>query len=183
MTRMADQFPRIARDRPYSDGARKAAIFLLALDEPEATAILRRLPAAAVDEISHEMSGIGDVPSQVRWRILHETLGALDAGGPEGLRDEVLPNTPFSAFRHIEARRLLALLEEEHPQTIALVLAHLPSACASEVLVCLPGARQVDVIRRIAALQATSPEVIAEIEQALMDRLNELQERGDDAVD
>lgn len=180
---VADQFPRIARDRPGLTGVRKAAVFLLTLDEPEAAAIMRRLPDAAIDEISHEMARLGDVPSLVRWRILQETLDVLDDGRQPASSPDHLPATPFGALRNIEAQRLFAMLEDEHPQTVALVLAHLPSARASEVLLRLPSGRQIEVVRRIASLQVTSPEVIAEIEQALEQRLNDLPSRGDDAGD
>src|SRR5687768_6475923 len=181
MAGVAEEFPRIARDRPGVTGARKAAVFLLTLDEPEAAAVLRRLPSEAVDEISQEMARLGEVPSLLRWRILQETLDVLGEDGPRAA--EPLPAVPFSALRHVEARRLFRLLEEEHPQTIALVLAHLPPARASEVLVCLPGPRQVDVVRRIAALQPTSPEVIAEVGQALEQRLRDLPAESEDAGD
>jgi flagellar motor switch protein FliG len=174
MVSTTDEYPRLATARPGLSGARKAAVFLLTLDEPEAAAILRRLPAEAVDEISREIARLGEVPSLVRWRVMQETLDALAeqqerqqaaAAGPD--------QEPFAMLRSVGTAAIVQLIQEENPQTIALVLAHLPSGKASEVLVCLPTHKQVDVVRRIAGLQETSPDVIHELESALQQRLNE----------
>src|SRR5262249_22103584 len=73
-----------------------------------------------------------------------------------------------------ETENLLTFLQGEHPQTIALVLSHLPSLTASEILVGLPSERQVEVITRIANMDQTSPDMIREVEKGLEKRLSGL---------
>jgi flagellar motor switch protein FliG len=155
------------RPRTGLSGTNKAAVFLLTLDEPEAAAILRRLPAGAVDVISREIARLGEVPSLVRWQVMRETLERLassDQDSPPGGR-------PLDFLASLDAPRILKLIEQEHPQTLALILAHLPPEKAGEVLLGLPSQRQIEVVRRISALGSTSPSVLHELEEALRSRI------------
>ena len=81
---------------------------------------------------------------------------------------------PFEFLANAEAAALVKFLDHEHPQTIALVLSHLPAETAAEVVVQFPSATQVDVLRRVAHLDQTNPEILAqvsrEVEQQLRDR-------------
>src|SRR5262249_54838736 len=81
---------------------------------------------------------------------------------------------PFSFLQKTETENLLTFLHGEHPQTIALVLSHLPSSMASRILVGLPTERQVEVVTRIANMDQTSPDVIKEVERGLEKRLSGL---------
>ncbi len=67
---------------------------------------------------------------------------------------------------------MLTFIQDEHPQTIALILAHLKPAQASEILVGLAGQKQVEVVKRIANMEQTNPEVIKEVERGLEHRLS-----------
>ena len=78
---------------------------------------------------------------------------------------------PFASFHDAENQTLLDSIRDEHPQTIALVLAHLPPAKAGEILAGLPAARQVEVVKRIAGIEQTSSQVIEQVEQGLRQRL------------
>ena len=80
--------------------------------------------------------------------------------------------TPFSFARKAESQNLLTFIQDEQPQTIALILAHLEPVQAAEVLKGLPGTRQVDVVRRMATLEHTNAEVIREVEASLEKRMS-----------
>ncbi len=75
-------------------------------------------------------------------------------------------------MQHADPRQILTYVGEEHPQTIALVLAHLPAMLASQVLAGLPAERRADVAHRIAIMDRTSPEVIRMVEASLQRRLS-----------
>jgi flagellar motor switch protein FliG len=84
------------------------------------------------------------------------------------------PAGPFASFHDAEAKTLLDSIRDEHPQTVALVLAHLPHAKAGEILAGLPAAKQVEVVKRIAGIEQTSSEVIEQVEQGLRQRLGHI---------
>lgn len=81
---------------------------------------------------------------------------------------------PFSFLHKAESENLLMFIQDEHPQTIAMILSHLPSSKASEILSGLPSNKQVEVVKRISTMEQTSPEVIKEVEQGLEQRLSGL---------
>ena len=80
--------------------------------------------------------------------------------------------TPFSFLQKAETENLLTFIQDEHPQTIALIVCHLPHHKASEILVGLPAQKQIEVIKRIANMEQTSPEVVQEVERGLEGRLS-----------
>jgi len=80
---------------------------------------------------------------------------------------------PFAFLQTADSADLLTFLQDEHPQTIALVMAHLPWQKASEMLVGLPNAKQIEVVKRIAGIAQTNPAVIQEIERGLQQRLGD----------
>jgi flagellar motor switch protein FliG len=79
---------------------------------------------------------------------------------------------PFDFVRQTEPAQVLSFIQGEHPQTMALILAYLDSAKSSIILSALPPDRQVDVARRIALMNNTSPEVIKEVERVLERKLS-----------
>ena len=81
---------------------------------------------------------------------------------------------PFAFLQHLDHRQIVSFLPDEHPQTIALVLAHLPAALASLVLAGLGRELQADVAHRIAVMDRTSPDLIRTVEQSLERRLSSL---------
>jgi len=82
--------------------------------------------------------------------------------------------TPFSFLQRAESENLLTFIQDEHPQTIALILCHLAHHKSSEILVGLPIQKQIEVIKRIANMEQTNPEVIKEVEQGLESRLSNM---------
>lgn len=177
-------------------GATKAAILLLALEQDVAAKILKRLPRDKVEEISREIASIDRVEPKLRTEVIREFYNLVlarryvDMGGlalarsllqktlsPEDAKrvlesiEHQVHQQPFSFLQKTETENLLTFLQGEHPQTIALVLSHIPSSMASEILVGLGTERQVEVISRIAHMDQTSPEVIKEVEKGLEKRL------------
>ncbi len=176
---------------------RKAAILLLALDKPAAAMILKQLDPKAVEEVTRELAGLGDIPQELRDRVIEEfyELALAQSWGSEGgleyakallaqsldpkEADRILQQisqqvrkTPFSFLQRAEAQNLLTFIQDEHPQTIALIVSHLPFNKASEILAGLPGPKQIEVVKRVANMEQTNPEVIAEVERGLEARLS-----------
>ena len=180
-------------------GVRKSAILLLTLNEDVAAEVLKRLPAAAVEEISREIASRPQATQETRRSIFGEfynlALGdsAINEGGLEyakallrkslseedakrviGTVTQQVQTTPFSFLQKAESDNLLTFIQDEHPQTIALILAHLPPQKASEILVGLPSQKQIEVVKRVATMEQTSPEVIKEVERGLEHRLSDI---------
>ncbi len=178
------------------DDLRKAAILLLSLDKPIAVELLSQLPRRQVEAVTLEIARLEDVSKEQQDAVLEEfhqmarDRGGIERGGMDLAEDllrsslgseggaEVLDQVrqtmsavPFSFLQRAGADNLLTFISDEHPQTIALVMSHLPAAMAAEVLAGLPSNKQIDVIRRIAAMEQTSPEVIGDVEASLQGRL------------
>jgi flagellar motor switch protein FliG len=180
-------------------GVRKSAILLLTLNEDVAAEILKRLPPAAVEEISREIASRPQATQETRRDIFGEfyNLAIGDSAVNEGGLDyakallkkslseedakrvintvtQQVQTTPFSFLQKAESDNLLTFIQDEHPQTIALILAHLPPQKASEILVGLPSQKQIEVVKRVATMEQTSPEVIKEVERGLEHRLSDI---------
>ena len=182
------------------NGVRKAAVLLLSLSKDQAAEVLKRLPMESVEEVSREIASMGgELPAVARKAVLDEFYNLALAntyvaeGGLEYAKallrkslteadaeraikqvTQQVATTPFAFLQKAESENLLTFIQDEHPQTIALILAHLPSVKASEILVGLPGQKQVEVVKRIANMEQTNPEVIKEVERGLEHRLSDL---------
>jgi flagellar motor switch protein FliG len=177
-------------------GLTKAAVLLLAVGPDKASTVLKRMPADMVEEVTRELAGLGRVPSRLQAEVVEEfyhlTVAARFAGEGNldyakvilrealepGTADRVLAQiqtqvqrTPFSFLQRAESENLLTFIQDEHPQTIALIVCHLPHHKAAEIMVGLPMQKQIEVIKRIANMEQTNPEVIREVEQGLESRL------------
>ncbi len=193
---MANPLSRDVTTSDMPDGVMKAAVLMVALDQATATQIMKKLQRENVEDISREIANIGRITPEARKQIIAEFYNMLlarqymDMGGlglARSLLEKTLPpdearkiiealehqvyEQPFNFLQKTETENLLTFLQGEHPQTIALVLAHLPSTMAGEILVGLETTRQVEVIIRIANMDHTSPEVIKEVERGLEKRL------------
>ena len=180
-------------------GIRKSAILLLTLSEDMAAEVFKRLPPAAVEEISREIATRPQASPEMRQKVFGEfynmAIGdaAVNEGGLEYAKSllrksmseedakriinsvtQQVQTTPFSFLQKAESENLLTFIQDEHPQTIALILAHLPPQKASEILVGLPSAKQIEVVKRVATMEQTSPEVIKEVERGLEHRLSDI---------
>ena len=159
-------------------GLRKSAIVLLSLGEQHAAEILCRLPDDAAEQVRTEMERVGElrrVSLHTRQQVLGQFCAAADPSdrpdAPPAVVAPAVGATPFASFQHAGADNLLDTVRHEHPQTIALVLAHLAPDKANDVLAGLDHHKQVEVIKRIAGIEQTRSEVIEQVERGLRERL------------
>jgi flagellar motor switch protein FliG len=181
------------------DGTLKSAILLLLLDSDSAGKLLKELPTESVEEVTRALAALGDVPKELGEEVIREFYSLAMAQGyvREGgfayaknllknsldskIADKVIQQiqtqvqkTPFSFLQKAESANLLTFIQDEHPQTIALIVSHLSHHKASEILIGLPPAKQIEVVRRIAHMEQTNPEVIREVEMSLESRLSNM---------
>ena len=147
-------------DKTHSSGKQKAAIMMMMLGEDLATEVFKRLDDEAVQEISREISLMGHVSADTTDRVVEEfynmslaneylTVGGLDyakkilikALGPEEARkiidrlSKILEKSAgFSSLEKVNPQQLSKFIQNEHPQTIALILAHLSASQAAELI-------------------------------------------------
>lgn len=177
-------------------GSRKAAILLLSLDQQASAAALKQLEPQAVEEVTRELATLGDVPRETRDRVLNEfyqlaaatswihqggldyarslLTQSLDPKEAERIMQQIsqqVRSTPFAFLQKAETQNLLTFIQDEHPQTIALIVSHMPHHKASEIMGGLPTPKQIEVVKRVANMEQTNPEVITEVEKGLEARL------------
>ena len=188
---------KLPTDPRELDGITKAAILLLTLEAGTASELLKQMAPEAVEEVTRELAGLGRVPDTLRQAVIEEFYNISMAsqyaneGGLEYakvlLKDSMDPKqaekvlaqiqtqvqkTPFSFLQKAESENVLTFIQEEHPQTIALIVCHLPHHKAAEILGGLPMQKQIEVIKRVANMEQTNPEVIREVERGLESRLS-----------
>lgn len=176
---------------------RKAAVLLLSLEKPLAAEVLSQMPKEQVEQLSLEIARVQDVSRDEQDEILNrfyddaksrtpiergglefasellsQSLGEQNAGEILESVRQSMSSVPFGFLHKVSPDNLLTFIMEEHPQTIALIMSHLPSAMSAEVLSGLPPNKQLDVIRRIAHMETTIPEVIEDVERSLQLRMN-----------
>jgi flagellar motor switch protein FliG len=186
---------------PYEEltPLRKAAILLLGVDQESASVILKQLDPRGIEEVTREVASLGDVPQSIRSRVLTEfyelalaqtwateggldyarklLLSSLDPKEADRIMQQIstqVRKTPFAFLQKAESQNLLTFIQDEHPQTIALIVSHLPFHKASEILGGLPGPKQIEVVKRVANMEQTNPEVISEVERGLEARLSNM---------
>lgn len=177
-------------------GKLKAAILLISMGKEASSKVFNHLPEEEIEQLTLAIASINKVDSKEKEEVLkefHEMCMAQDflAMGGIGYAHDVLETAlgkerakqiiqklttqlqvkPFDFARRIDAMQIYHFLQNEHPQTIALVLAHLEPQQASMILSSLPDELQSDVARRIATLEQTSPDVIKEVEKILEQKL------------
>lgn len=175
----------------------KAAILLMALGPELSGRLFQHLSDDEVEMLTIELAKLGVVRSAERNAVVAEfrelcqaqeyiTEGGMDharkfletAYGPERAGQvisrvvQALQVLPFDFVKKAEPTQLLGYIQEEHPQTIALILAHLPAKLAAGVLSGLNQEIRAEVARRIAIMDRTPPEVVHEIERVLERKLS-----------
>jgi flagellar motor switch protein FliG len=173
---------------------RKAAVLLMSLPQEEAAQLMSRLEPKQVEAVSIQIARLGTVSGDEQESIIHEFAEASPAtiGGTGGLdvakklvekalgknASGTLDNVrqqiealPFGFLQRVDSQNLLTFIIDEHQQTIALILSHLRPAQAAEIIAGLPSDRQLSVIRRIATMGQTNPEIIKEVERGLENRM------------
>jgi flagellar motor switch protein FliG len=108
---------------------------------------------------------------EVAKALLQKALGS-NAGATLDTVRQSIEAMPFSFLRQVDRQNILTYIIDEHPQTIALVMSHLPPSFGAEILGALPEERRLSVVRRIASMGQTNPEIIREVEQGLERRMS-----------
>ncbi len=175
---------------------RKAAILLMSLPEDEAAQLLAKLEPLEVEAVSIAIAKMSSITADEQLSVIHEftdanpgSLGAKKGGlglakalvekalgkDASGTLDSVrqsIEALPFGFLRQVDSQNLLTFIVDEHPQTIALILSHLPPSYGAEILAGLPSERQLSVVRRVATMGQTNPEIIHEVEKGLEHRMS-----------
>jgi len=106
----------------------------------------------------------------VAKQLVEKALGKNATGTLDSVRQSI-EALPFGFLQKVDSQNLLTFIIDEHPQTIALILTHLPPSHAASIIGGLPRERQLSVIRRIATMGQTNPEIIHEVEKGLENRM------------
>lgn len=180
-------------------GVQKAAILLIALGPERSASIFKHLKEDEIEQLTLEIANTKSVSPDIKDAVLDEFYEVclaqkyiaeggigyakelLDkALGEDRARDVIgkltasLQVRPFEFVRKSDASQLLNFIQDEHPQTIALILAYLPSQQAAAVVSALAPEKQADVAKRIAMMDRTSPDVIKQVEKVLEKKLASL---------
>jgi flagellar motor switch protein FliG len=182
-------------DRQYT-GPEKSAILLLSLGEDIAPLVFKFMTDQEIQRVSNYMSYIRNVDVDMVNQILHEfaemagSIGGMVAGGKEYVRKMLLKaldpekaewiinnlsiptlETGLEALRWLDAKTIARFLQGEHPQTVAVIVAHLDAIQAGTVLTSLPSGTRAEVLLRIAKLERIPPGVIQELDKVLRNEL------------
>lgn len=178
-------------------GGQKSALLIIALGEEVASKLYSHLTDSELEDLTMQIANIGTVDNELfnevfedfyetiiaekyiseggvdyARELLEKALGADKADSVVHKLSTFLQVTPFDFIRRSDPSNLANFLRNEHPQTIALVMAYLKPYQAAQVLGSLPLNVRTDVIRRIALMDRTSPEVIREVERILEKNLS-----------
>ena len=180
-------------------GLQKAAILLIALGPERSAGIFKHLKEDEIEELTLEIANTRSVTPQIKEQIIDEfyevclaqqyiaegginyardllekALGAEKAMDVIGKLTASLQVKPFEFIRKTDPSQLINFIQDEHPQTIALILSYLSASQAAMILSGLPAERQADVAKRIAVMDRTSPDVIKEVEKVLESKMASL---------
>ncbi len=185
--------------RENIQGVQKAAILLIALGPEKSASIFKHLKEDEIEELTLEIANTKSITPQVKEEVINEfyevclaqqfiaeggigyakellekALGAEKALDVIGKLTASLQVKPFEFVRKTDASQLLNFIQDEHPQTIALILSYLSPQQSAMIISALPPDRQADVAKRIALMDRTSPDVIKEVEKVLETKLASL---------
>ncbi len=180
-------------------GIQKAAILLIALGPERSATIFKYLKEEEIEDLTLEIANTRSVTPQVKESIIDEfyqvclaqqyiaegginyakellekALGESKALDVINKLTASLQVKPFEFIRKTEASQLLNFIQDEHPQTIALILSYLNPSQSAMIVSALPPDSQADVAKRIAMMDRTSPDVIKEVEKILESKLSSL---------
>ncbi len=181
------------------NGIQKAAILLIALGPEKSASIFKHLKEDEIEELTLEIANTRSVSPQTKESVLNEFYQVCLAqqyiaeggiGYAKELLDKALGSDkaqevitkltaslqvrPFEFVRKTDPSQVLNFIQDEHPQTIAMILSYLSSAQSAMILGALTPEKQADVAKRIAKMDRTSPDVIKEVERVLERKLSSL---------
>ncbi|MFD2628383.1 flagellar motor switch protein FliG [Oceanobacillus kapialis] len=182
----------MARQKGALTGRQKAAILLISLGPDVSAQVYKHLTEEEIEKLSLEISSVKKVDNSLKEDVLdqfHQIAVAQDfiSQGGIGYAKTVLEKAfgsqeasniinrltsslqvrPFDFARKADPQQVLNFIQNEHPQTIALVLSYLDPEQSGQILSALPQEMQADIARRIATMDSTSPEIITQVEQVL----------------
>ena len=178
-------------------GRKKAALLCVSIGQEEAAQIFKYLSDETIEQLTVEMARTPAVAPEAQGVVMEEVLetaaahGYLQEGGMRYAREVlekavgpmraqeiltrlavVIESSPFEFMRGSPPEQIVAFLRNEHPQTVALVLAHLPSSeLSARVLEQMQPDQQTDIATRIALMTQASPEVVKEIASVMENKL------------
>lgn len=180
-------------------GVQKAAILLIALGPEKSSSIFKHLKEEEIEQLTLEIANTRSVSPNLKDTVMDEfyeiclaqqyiaeggiayatelletALGSDKARDVIGKLTASLQVRPFEFVRKTDASQLLNFIQDEHPQTIALILSYLSSTQSSAIISSLSPDKQADVAKRIAQMDRTSPDVIKEVEKILERKLSSL---------
>lgn len=180
-------------------GLQKSAVLLITLGPEKSASIFKHLKEEEIEELTLEIANTRSITPQIKDEVVNEfyqvclaqqyiaeggigyakellekALGTEKAMDVIGKLTASLQVKPFEFIRKTEPSQLLNFIQDEHPQTIALILAYLSPQQASIIISSLPQERQADVAKRVAMMDRTSPDVIKEVEKILESKLASL---------
>ncbi|MBQ2319975.1 MAG: flagellar motor switch protein FliG [Lachnospiraceae bacterium] len=189
----------MASNKSDISGLQKAAILLIALGPDKSANVFKHLKEDEIEQLTLEIANTRSVSPATKDAVLDEFYevclaqqyiaeGGITyaknllekALGEERARDVIgkltasLQVRPFEFVRKTDASQLLNFIQDEHPQTIALILSYLSSNQSSAIISALSPDKQTDVAKRIAQMDRTSPDVIKEVEKVLEQKLASL---------
>lgn len=180
-------------------GVQKASILLITLGPERSASIFKHLKEDEIEQLTLEIANTRSVSPALKDQVLDEFYEvclaqqyiaeggieyakellekALGADKAKDIIDKLtasLQVRPFEFLRKTDASQLLNFIQDEHPQTIALILSYLSSGQSSTIISSLAPDKQADVAKRIAQMDRTSPDVIKEVEKVLERKLASL---------
>ena len=179
-------------------GVQKAAVLLIALGPEKSADIFKHLKEDEIEELTLEIANTRSISPQVKESVLNEFYQVCLAqqyiaegiGYAKELLDKALGGEraqeviskltaslqvrPFEFVRKTDPSQVLNFIQDEHPQTIAMILAYLTPAQAAMIMSSLTSEVQADVAKRIATMDRTSPDVVKEVEHVLERKLSSL---------
>ena len=180
-------------------GIEKAAILLISLGPEKSVNVFKHLKEDEIEQLTLEIANTRSVSASKKEEVLdefyevclaqqyiaeggisyakqllEEALGSEKAKDVIGKLTAPLQVRPFEFVKKTDPTQLLNFIQDEHPQTIALILSYLSSSQASVIIAALPPEKQADVAKRIAQMDRTSPDIIKEVEKVLERKLASL---------
>jgi len=163
-------------------GPKKAAIVMVALGTKASSEIFKNLDEHEVEMLTTEIARLDNISSAIREAVLEEfhNLAMAQALGPRKAKEimekvqQSIRTTGFNLLENVDPKQLVNFIQKEHPQTIALLLAHMEPVHAAPIISALPQELQVDVATRIATMESISPETLDQVEEVLVDQVKAL---------
>ncbi|MDD2573207.1 MAG: flagellar motor switch protein FliG [Bacillota bacterium] len=189
----------MVRSKGNLTGREKAAILLIALGPENSAKLFKHLNDEEIEELTLEIANMRKVTPEIKSKVIEEFYQIcvaqeyISEGGIEYAKEVLekalggqkaldivnrltsyLQVRPFDFVRKADPNQILNFIQNEHPQTISLILAYLNAQQSAAILAALPPEKQAEVAKRIAIMDRTSPEIIKQVERVLEKQISSL---------